>query len=100
MSDKLSETVQCAYVHNYYRIVSEVDSTRSRRSLLAVSAFNHTSVTLEFGNPPAVNISMTPPPSIEEEIEMAREVNDSVDLEVRMLRYSCLRMWKTRLFPS
>ena len=69
----------------YCRIVSEVDSgTRSRRSLLAASAFNHTSITLEFGNPPAVNISMTPPPSIEEEIEMAREVNDSVDLEVCM----------------
>ena len=64
----------------YYRIVSEVDSvTRSRRSL---SAFNRTSITLEFGNPPAVNISITPPPSIEEEIEMAGEFSNNVDLEV------------------
>lgn len=54
---------------------------RFRRSLLAV-AVNQTSVTLEFGNPPAMNITMTSPPSIQEEIEMAREVNDSVDLQV------------------
>jgi hypothetical protein len=66
------------------RIVSEADSSgRFRRSLLAVPV-NQTSVTLEFGNPPAMNITMTPPPSIEEEIEMARESNDSVDLQVKI----------------
>ena len=66
------------------RIISEDDSSpgRFRRSLLAAPV-NQTSVTLEFGNPPAMNISVASPPSIEEEIEMAREVNDSVDLQVK-----------------
>lgn len=64
--------------------MSEDSSQRFRRSLLATSV-NHTSVTLEFGNPPAPNISMTPPPSVADEIEMAREINDSVDLEVHQV---------------
>ena len=49
---------------------------------MATSAVNRTSITLEFGNPPAPNISMPLPPSIADEIEMAREINDSVDLQV------------------
>lgn len=65
------------------RIVSEEESARRfRRSLLATSTLNHTSVTLELGNPPAPIVTMTMPPTVEEEIVMAREVNDSVDLEV------------------
>ena len=54
---------------------------------MAASALNRTTITLEFGNPPAMNITMATPPTIEEEIEMAREVNDSVDLEVGLAEY-------------
>lgn len=55
---------------------------RVRRSLLATSGFNQTSITLEFGNLPAPNITVPMPPTVAEEIVMARETNDSVDLEV------------------
>ncbi len=66
-----------------YRIVSESsDAPRSRRSLLAVNEFNQTTITLEFGNPPAPNITTTTPPTIAMEIMMAGELNDSVDLDV------------------
>ena len=64
------------------RIVSEDTPVRVRRSLLAVGGFNQTSVTLEFGSPPAPNITSPEPPTVSEEIAMAREINDSVDLEV------------------
>lgn len=62
--------------------MSEEDSGTGR--FRRAAPVNHTSVTLEFGNPPAMNITMTPPPSIEEEIAMAQEVNDSVDLQVML----------------
>ena len=75
-NDVFTDTIICI------RIISEDSTQRFRRSLLATSTFNRTSVTLEFGNPPAPNITMTDPPSVAEEIEMAREINDSVDLEV------------------
>ena len=55
---------------------------RSRRSLLAVSEFNQTNITIELGNLPAPNITTTPPPTVAEEIMMAGETNDSVDLDV------------------
>lgn len=64
------------------RIVSEDTPVRVRRSLLAVGGFNLTSVTLEFGSLPAPNITSPEPPTVSEEIAMAREINDSVDLEV------------------
>ena len=41
-----------------------------------------TTVTLEFGNPPAVNISTPQPPTVAMEIANAGETNDSVDIEV------------------
>ena len=56
---------------------------RRRRSLLAMDDFNRTTITLEFGNPPPLNVSTPEPPSVAQEIAMARETNDSVDLEVR-----------------
>ena len=62
--------------------MSEDTRLRVRRSLLASSGFNQTSITLEFGNPPAPNITSPEPPTVLEEIAMARETNDSVDLEV------------------
>ncbi len=48
-----------------------------------MNEFNQTTITLEFGNPPAANITSTPPPTIAMEIMMAGEMNDSVDLDVR-----------------
>ena len=65
-----------------FRIVSEDTPVRVRRSLLAAGGFNHTSITLEFGSLPAPNITTPEPPTVSEEIAMAREINDSVDLEV------------------
>lgn len=67
------------------RIVSEDSKVRSGRSLLSTSSFNRTSITLEFGNPPAPNITLVPPPSVAEEITTAREINDSVDLTVNFV---------------
>lgn len=70
------------------RIVSEGSVQRFRRSLLETTAApeenstSTTNVTLEFGDPPAPNITMTSAPSVVEEIELAREVNDSVDVTV------------------
>lgn len=64
------------------RIVSEDTPVRARRSLLATDGFNQTSITLEFGSPPTPNITSPEPPTVSEEIIMAREINDSVDLEV------------------
>ena len=64
------------------RIVSEDTPLRVRRSLLSASGFNRISITLEFGNLPAPNISTSEPPTVSEEIAMAGETNDSVDLEV------------------
>jgi len=69
------------------RIVEEGVSTRSRRSLLQASSSSlnstTTNVTLEFGDPPAPNITMTMPPTVEQEIVMSGENNDSVDIMVR-----------------
>lgn len=47
-----------------------------------------TTVTLEFGEPPEVNISQPTAPSVAEEIQISGEVNDSVDIEVIPI-YSC-----------
>ena len=66
-----------------FRIASEDTSVRVRRSLLAAGGINQTSITLEFGSPPAPNITTPESPTVSEEIAMAREINDSVDLEVR-----------------
>ena len=66
-----------------FRIVSEDSPVRVRRSLLAAGGFNQTSITLEFGRLPAPNVTSPEPPTVSEEIAMAREINDSVDLEVR-----------------
>ena len=65
-----------------FRIVSEDTPVRVRRSLLAAGGINQTSITLEFGSPPASNITTPESPTVSEEIAMAREINDSVDLEV------------------
>ena len=64
------------------RIVSEGTPVRVRRSLLATSGFNQTSITLEFGSLPAPNVTTAEPPSVSEEIALAGETNDSVDEEV------------------
>ena len=64
------------------RIVSEDTPLRTRRSLLASSGLNQTSITLEFGNLPTPNITTPEPPTVSQEIAMAGETNDSVDLEV------------------
>ena len=66
------------------RIIAE-NSARRRRSLLATTGFNHTTITLEFGDPPAPNITAPPPPTVAQEIMMAGETNDSVDLEVSLI---------------
>ena len=66
------------------RIIAE-NSARRRRSLLATTGFNHTTITLEFGDPPAPNITAPPPPTVAQEIMMAGETNDSVDLEVSFI---------------
>ncbi len=63
-------------------------STRSRRSLLQASSSSNsttTNVTLEFGDPPTPNITMTMPPTVEQEIVMSGENNDSVDITVRSI---------------
>ncbi len=63
-------------------IVAEDTAVRGRRSLLAASEYNHTTITLEFGEPPVVNISTPESPSVAEEVAMAGGDDDSVDLEV------------------
>ena len=63
-------------------IIAEDQPTRNRRSLLAMTETNQTTITLEFGDPPPLNVSTPEAPSIAQEINMARETNDSVDLEV------------------
>ena len=62
--------------------MAEDSGQRSRRSLLTSTSLNHTSITIEFGDPPALNITTQSPPSVAEEIDLAREMNDSVDLQV------------------
>ena len=62
--------------------------TRRRRNLLAVNEFNFTTITLEFGDPPALNISTPEAPSVADEIAMAGETNDSVDLDVSLKGWS------------
>ena len=47
-----------------------------------------TTITLEFGDPPDVNVTQPSPPSVAEEIMMSGEVNDSVDIEVSYLSLS------------
>ena len=61
---------------NHIRLVRQVESGNQTTTTT-------TTVTLEFGDPPAVNISQPSAPSIAQEIEMAGEINDSVDIEVR-----------------
>ena len=63
-------------------IIAEDQPTRNRRSLLAVTEVNQTTITLEFGDPPPLNVSTPEAPSVAQEINMAGETNDSVDLEV------------------
>ena len=63
-------------------IIAEDQPTRNRRSLLAVTETNQTTITLEFGDPPPLNVSTPEAPSVAQEINMAGETNDSVDLEV------------------
>ena len=66
------------------KIVAE-DTTiqgANKRSLLATNEYNHTTITLEFGDPPVMNISTPDPPSIADEVAMAGGDDDSVDLEV------------------
>ena len=53
---------------------------RRRRNLLAVS--NHTTITLEFGEPPALNVSTPETPTVAEEVAMSGEANNSVDTGV------------------
>ena len=74
--------VKLFYYCTIFRIVSEDTPLRARRSLLAVSSVNQTNITLEFGNPPQMNITTPEPPTVADEIAMDREINDSVDLEV------------------
>lgn len=59
--------------------MSEDSNKRSRRSLLA-NSLNHTTITLELGDPPAQNITVAPPPSVADEIRMAGG-NISIDLD-------------------
>ena len=65
------------------KIISEDTPLRRRRNLLAANEFNYTTVTFEFGEPPALNVSTPEPPSVAMEIAMTGETNDSVDSEVR-----------------
>lgn len=59
------------------------DSLPSRKRRQVGSATQtFTTVTLEFGEPPEVNISQPTAPSVAEEIQISGEVNDSVDIEV------------------
>lgn len=73
-----------------YRIVAEEveEVSVARRKRQVDSSTNTTSsvttITLEFGDPPVVNISTPSAPSIAMDIQLAGEVNDSVDIEVSM----------------
>ena len=55
---------------------------RRRRQIGSGAPSSMTTITLEFGDPPDVNISQPVAPSVAEEIQVAGEVNDSVDIEV------------------
>ena len=67
----------------FVSIIAESAPLRRRRNLLTVDEFNITTVTLEIGNPPALNVSTPESPSVAMEIAMAGETIDSVDGEVR-----------------
>lgn len=64
-------------------IIAEDTPTRRRRAL--ANGVNHTTITLEFGDPPTPNITVVDSPSIAEEIALAGATNDSVDIMVRYL---------------
>lgn len=65
------------------------DSLPSRkRRQVGSAAQTTTTITLEFGDPPEVNISQPTAPSVAEEIEISGEVNDSVDIEVISLLHT------------
>ena len=69
-------------------IVSEATLLRTRRAI--ANGVNRTTITLEFGDPPAQNVTVAEAPSIAEEIAMAGETNDSVDLMVQLvIQYEC-----------
>ena len=62
--------------------MAEDSFRRRRRQVGSATPPSMTTITLEFGDPPDVNISQPTAPSVAMEIEMAGEVNDSVDIEV------------------
>ncbi len=74
-------------------IIAE-DSPVGKRSLLSADEFSQTSITFEFGDPPAMNISSPETPSVAEEVAMAGGDEESVDIEVRLhasVFVSCIR---------
>lgn len=79
-------------------IVAEDTPVRGGRSLLQSSESSHTTITLEFGDPPVMNISTPEAPSVAEEVAMAGADDDSVDIMVCMYVcicvYVCVFMYK------
>ena len=76
-----------------FRIVSEdgVAAVRRRRevhTLPGTTTTTTTTITLEFGDPPEVNITQPSTPSVSQEIQEAGEEDDSVDIEVSMQPFS------------
>ena len=61
---------------------------RRRQVGSGASSSSMTTITLEFGDPPDVNISQSVAPSVAQEIQMAGEDEDSVDIEVCLLSIS------------
>ena len=68
-----------------FRIVSEdgVAAVRRRRDTSpGTTSTTTTTITLEFGDPPEVNITQPSTPSVSQEIQQAGEEDDGIDIEV------------------
>ena len=68
-----------------FRIVSEdgVAAVRRRRDTSpGTTSTTTTTITLEFGDPPEVNVTQPSTPSVSQEIQQAGEEDDSVDIVV------------------
>lgn len=87
---EVSQPISLAMCFSYsclynFRIVAEDSLPFRKRRQVGSATQTTTTVTLEFGDPPEVNISQPTAPSVAEEIQMSGEVNDSVDIEVSKL---------------
>ena len=79
--------VHVTTLSTFFRIVSEELVFRRRRQLdtsASPSTTTTTTITLEFGDLPQVNITQPSTPSVAQDIQVAGEVDDSVDIEVQL----------------